>query len=242
MREIDLSRNLDRFNKAQLHSHRPPRSRKSGVMGHEILSAVFATFRYAIDATIAAVGLLVLAPMILMLVAVLLVLQGRPIFIAHRRIGRNGVMFPCLKFRTMVRNADEVLNRHLAANPHLRAEWNETRKLKDDPRVTPFGALLRKSSIDEIPQLFNVICGQMSLVGPRPIVTSEAELYGVHYADYIKVRPGLTGLWQVSGRSDISYSERVQLDVRYVTEQSVLGDLSIMVKTIPAVLRSRGSY
>ncbi len=143
MSEIDLSRNLDTFNKAQLHSRRAT-SRKSGGIGHEIRSSVFATFRYAIDATIAAVGLLVLAPMILMLVAVLLVLQGRPIFIAHRRIGRNGVMFPCLKFRTMVRNADDVLNRHLAANPPLRAEWNATRKLKDDPRVTPFGALLRK--------------------------------------------------------------------------------------------------
>ncbi|ARM16293.1 exopolysaccharide production protein ExoY (plasmid) [Rhizobium phaseoli Brasil 5] len=212
------------------------------MIGHEIRSAVLAISKYAIDATIAAVGLLVLAPMFLMLVAVLLVLQGRPIFIAHRRIGRHGVMFPCLKFRTMVRNADEVLSRHLAANPALRAEWNATHKLKDDPRVTPFGALLRKSSIDEIPQLFNVIRGQMSLVGPRPIVASEAELYGVHYADYIKVRPGLTGLWQVSGRSDTSYSERVQLDVRYVAEQSVLGDLSILVKTIPAVLRSRGSY
>ncbi|ANL31781.1 exopolysaccharide production protein ExoY (plasmid) [Rhizobium phaseoli] len=241
MRGIDLGRNFDRFNKAQLHSRRAT-SRKPGVIGHEIRSAVLAISKYAIDATIAAVGLLVLAPMFLMLVAVLLVLQGRPIFIAHRRIGRHGVMFPCLKFRTMVRNADEVLSRHLAANPALRAEWNATHKLKDDPRVTPFGALLRKSSIDEIPQLFNVIRGQMSLVGPRPIVASEAELYGVHYADYIKVRPGLTGLWQVSGRSDTSYSERVQLDVRYVAEQSVLGDLSILVKTIPAVLRSRGSY
>ncbi|MDM9625168.1 sugar transferase [Rhizobium sp. S152] len=241
MREIDLGRNFERFNKAPLHSRRAP-SRSSDVFGHEYRSAVMDGVKYAIDATIASIGLLLLAPMILMLVVVLLIVQGRPIFIAHRRIGRHGVMFPCLKFRSMVRNADEVLSRHLAANPSSRAEWNATRKLRDDPRITALGALLRKSSVDEIPQLFNVIRGQMSLVGPRPIVASEAELYGIYYADYMKVRPGVTGLWQVSGRSDTSYSERVQLDVRYVEEQSVFGDISIMLKTVPAVLRSRGSY
>ncbi|WP_025662511.1 sugar transferase [Rhizobium sp. IBUN] len=241
MREIDLGRNFDRFNNAALHSRRAT-SRKSDLFGHNNRSAILDGVKYAIDATIASIGLFVLAPMILMLVAILLIVQGRPIFIAHRRIGRYGVMFPCLKFRTMVKNADEVLRRHLAANPSLRAEWNATRKLRDDPRVTPLGAFLRKSSVDEIPQLFNVIRGQMSLVGPRPIVASEAELYGSYYADYIRVRPGVTGLWQVSGRSDTSYNERVQLDVRYVEEQSVLGDMSIMLKTIPAVLRSRGSY
>jgi exopolysaccharide production protein ExoY len=241
MREIDLGRNFDRFNKAPLHSRRAT-SRRSDIFGHENRSSVMDGMKYAIDTTIASIGLVVLAPMMLMLFAVLIILQARPIFIAHRRIGRHGVMFPCLKFRTMVKNADEVLSRHLAANPSLRAEWSATRKLRDDPRVTPLGALLRKSSVDEIPQLFNVIRGQMSLVGPRPIVASEAELYGIHYADYIRVRPGVTGLWQVSGRSDTSYKDRVQLDVRYVEEQSVLGDLSIMLKTIPAVLRSRGSY
>lgn len=211
-------------------------------MTDAVKNGASAACKYAIDASLAAVGLLVLSPMILMIIAILLVLQGRPIFIAHRRIGKNGVMFPCLKFRTMVRDADEVLARHFAANPHLEEEWNTTRKLRNDPRITPFGALLRKSSIDEIPQLLNVVQGRMSLVGPRPIVASEAELYGVHFADYIRVRPGLTGLWQVSGRSDTSYRERVQLDVRYVREKTIAGDLSIMMKTIPAVLRSRGSY
>ncbi|MDI7862983.1 sugar transferase [Rhizobiaceae bacterium n13] len=241
MREIDLGRSFDRFSKSHLHSGRVA-SRASDAFGRNIRSGITAFLKYAIDAVIAVLALLVLAPMLLMLVLVLLVVQGRPIFIAHRRIGRNGVMFPCLKFRTMVRNADEVLSRHLAASPTLRSEWNASRKLRDDPRVTPLGALLRKSSIDEIPQLFNVIRGQMSLVGPRPIVASEAELYGIYFAEYIRVRPGLTGLWQVSGRSDTSYNERVQLDVRYVAEQSVLGDLAIMLKTVPAVLRSRGSY
>ncbi|CDM62487.1 MULTISPECIES: sugar transferase [Rhizobium] len=237
MRDIDLGRGFDRFSKTRQHN-RGAGSRKTDA----VKNGASAVCKYAIDASFAAIGLLVLSPMIVMVIAILLVLQGRPIFIAHRRIGKNGVMFPCLKFRTMVRNADEVLAHHLASNPHFKEEWNTTRKLRNDPRITPFGALLRKSSIDEIPQLLNVVQGRMSLVGPRPIVASEAELYGVHFADYIRVRPGLTGLWQVSGRSDTSYRERVQLDVRYVREKTIGGDLAIMMKTIPAVLRSRGSY
>jgi exopolysaccharide production protein ExoY len=198
--------------------------------------------KYIFDKIAAAMALIFLAPLMLALMGALLVAQGRPIFIGHRRIGRNGVMFPCLKFRSMVTNGDEVLKKYLAAHPQHRMEWEATRKLRDDPRVTTFGAVLRKTSLDEIPQLWNVLKGQMSLVGPRPIVTSEAELYGEHFYDYIKVRPGLTGLWQVSGRSETSYSQRVQLDVRYVEEQSFGGDLAIMLKTIPAVLRTRGSY
>lgn len=241
MREIDLGREFDTFEKSRQRSRSVPVH--GFTQSKRDASAVVAGIgKYSLDAILALVGLVVLAPMILMLIAILMVLQGRPIFIAHRRIGKNGVMFHCLKFRTMVTNADEILTRHLAANPHHRAQWNATRKLKDDPRITPFGALLRKSSIDEIPQLLNVIQGTMSLVGPRPIVASEAELYGVHFADYIKVRPGLTGLWQVSGRSDTSYGERVLLDVRYVKERSIVGDLAILFKTVPAVLRSRGSY
>lgn len=198
--------------------------------------------KYAVDALIALVGLVILSPIMLIMIAMLMVIQGRPVFIAHRRIGRHGVMFPCFKFRTMVTDAEQVLVRYLAANPVERAEWNVTRKLRNDPRITPFGILLRKSSIDEIPQLFNVVLGHMSLVGPRPIVPSEVELYGPHFADYIQVRPGLTGLWQISGRTDTSYSRRVELDVRYVREQSTWGDIVIMMKTIPAVLRAHGSY
>ncbi|WP_337270775.1 sugar transferase [Oryzifoliimicrobium ureilyticus] len=241
MSEIDLGREFDRFNdKRRLSREVAPRSFGAG---DKSAAAVIGGFlRYLLDAILATAALVVLTPMILMLVGILLVIQGRPIFIAHRRIGKNGVMFPCLKFRTMVTNSDEVLAKYLAQNPHRLDEWNATRKLKDDPRITPFGALLRKSSLDEIPQLLNVIMGTMSLVGPRPIVPSEAELYGSHFIDYIRVRPGLTGLWQVSGRSDTTYRERVQLDVRYVSERSVFGDIAIMAKTVPAVLRSRGSY
>jgi exopolysaccharide production protein ExoY len=198
--------------------------------------------KYVLDLVLASTSLILLFPMILMVVAILFVVQGRPVFIAHKRIGKNGVMFQCFKFRSMVNDAQTVLAHHLASDPQLRAEWNATRKLQNDPRVTPLGQFMRKSSIDEIPQLLNIVCGQMSLVGPRPIVASEAELYGPNLGHYTEVRPGLTGLWQVSGRSDTSYVARVELDVRYVTERTTWGDIAIMFKTIPAVLHSRGSY
>ncbi len=238
MSGFNLSRDFDRLNEAQVHGEAKAPSRVGPSRRRGIAGGV----KYSLDVLLAVTGLIVLSPMILMVIAILLVLQGRPIFIAHPRIGRRGAVFPCLKFRTMVPNAAEVLTRYLAANPREKAEWNATRKLKKDPRITPFGAFLRRSSVDEIPQLFNVVRGQMSLVGPRPIVASEAELYGIHFSDYIRVRPGLTGLWQVSGRSDTSYSARVELDVQYVAEHTVWGDVIIMAKTIPAVLRSRGSY
>jgi exopolysaccharide production protein ExoY len=198
--------------------------------------------KYAIDAFVALVSLLVLSPLMLTVSAILLVTQGGPVMISHRRVGKGGVTFSCFKFRTMVTNGDEVLERHLNAHPEHRAEWEENRKLVEDPRVTIFGRSLRRNSIDELPQLFNVLRGEMSLVGPRPITQSETKLYGPHLVDYIAVRPGLTGLWQVSGRSEVSYQKRVEIDVRYVAERSLIGDLIIMAKTIPAVLSSRGSY
>lgn len=196
----------------------------------------------AVDIVLSLIALFVLAPLILTTALLLLIFQGRTIFIAHRRVGRGGVMFPCLKFRTMVKNNEALLEKYLVANPAERAEWLSTRKLRNDPRVTPFGIFLRKSSIDELPQLINVVLGHMSIVGPRPIVQSELEFYGPNYVDYIRVRPGLTGLWQVSGRSDTDFNKRVQLDAYYVANRSLVGDVVIMVKTIPAVLNARGSY
>jgi exopolysaccharide production protein ExoY len=196
----------------------------------------------AFDVATAALALIFLLPLFLMLVGVLLVAQGRPIFIRHSRIGRGGTSFPCLKFRSMVTNSDVVLREYLASNPAAREEWEETHKLKNDPRITALGRFLRKSSVDELPQLFNVIRGHMSLVGPRPIVRDEIVRYGAHIEDYLRVRPGLTGLWQVSGRSDVSYQHRVGLDVRYVREWSLRRDFVIIVRTIPALLRSSGSY
>lgn len=237
MREIDLRSEL-----APMGDLRARRQAGTSIRLATSRKSSSQAVKRCVDAALAGIALIVLLPMILMVAAILFVTQGRPILHSHRRIGRNGVVFSCLKFRTMVVNSEEALARHLDANPALRAEWNATRKLKDDPRITQFGKLLRKNSVDEIPQLLNVIRGEMSLVGPRPIVASEAELYGVYFIDYMRVRPGLTGLWQVSGRSDTSYETRIELDTRYVAEQSLWGDIVIMAKTVPAVLSSRGSY
>lgn len=241
MREIDLRGELDALDNLRMR-RRTDISVGLATSRNSNSRTASDSIKYCIDGILAGIGLFVLLPMILMVVAILLVTQGRPIFLAHRRVGKNGVLFSCLKFRTMVTNGEEVLAQHLDTHPAARAEWNATRKLRDDPRVTPFGKLLRKNSVDEVPQLLNVLRGEMSLVGPRPIVPSEAELYGAYFADYMKVRPGLTGLWQVSGRSDTSYNARVELDARYVAERSLWGDMAIMARTIPAVLSSRGSY
>ena len=194
------------------------------------------------DITGAALLLLTSLPLLILMILMLQIMQGRPILIGHHRVGRNGRRFRCLKFRSMVTDADTVLNRHLAQNADAQAEWTATRKLRTDPRVTPLGRVLRKSSVDELPQLLNVLRGEMSLVGPRPIVDAEVVHYGHHIHHYYRVRPGLTGRWQVSGRSDTSYSQRVELDVDYVQNRSLKQDVSILIRTLPAVLASRGSY
>jgi exopolysaccharide production protein ExoY len=194
------------------------------------------------DFSLAIVAIFFLLPLLALIVTILLATQGRPVLIRHRRIGRGGKSFPCFKFRTMVTDGDEVLRKHLSLIPEAREEWNATRKLKSDPRVTPVGAVLRKSSIDELPQLLNILRGEMSLVGPRPIVQDEAVHYGDDFEEYTRVRPGLTGLWQISGRNDVSYQARVRMDVNYVSQRTFTGDLVILAKTVPAVLRSRGCY
>lgn len=194
------------------------------------------------DVAVAALAIALLLPLFVFIALTLLALQGRPVLIGHERVGFRGRRFRCFKFRSMVTNANEVLARHLQDNPHARQEWNDTHKLRCDPRITPIGAVLRKSSVDELPQLFNIIRGDMSLVGPRPIVNDEVPKYGPHIRYYHQVRPGLTGLWQISGRSDTSYHERVTLDTQYVRCRTLGRDLAIILKTIPAVLQSRGSY
>ena len=185
---------------------------------------------------------LVFLPFLLLIALALLIAQGRPILVSHQRVGRNGIGFGCLKFRSMVRNADEILRTHLAEDAAARAEWAQSRKLKCDPRVTPLGRVLRKSSVDELPQLFNVLRGDMSLVGPRPIVEQEVPYYGAAINHYYRVRPGLTGHWQVSGRSDVSYPSRIQMDVDYVDRIRFGRDLLIMLKTVPVMVTWRGSY
>ena len=181
-------------------------------------------------------------PFLLLIVASLLLLQGRPILIGHRRVGRGGRSFRCLKFRSMVTDAEAVLQRHLADDVAARIEWAASHKLKRDPRITPLGRVLRRWSVDELPQLLNILRGDMSLVGPRPIVEGELSHYGTLIHHYYSVRPGLTGRWQISGRSDLSYGSRVLLDVEYVQSRTFGQDLVILLKTVPAVLVSTGSY
>jgi Undecaprenyl-phosphate galactose phosphotransferase WbaP len=166
---------------------------------------------------------------------------GAAIF-RHMRVGRYGRMFGCLKFRTMVPDADQVLREHLDADPSARAEWERVFKLKDDPRITPVGAFLRRTSLDELPQLWNVLKGDMSLVGPRPIIEEELERYGDQVGYYLESRPGVTGLWQISGRNDTGYEDRVALDSWYVRNWSLWYDLVILVKTVAVVLRGKGAY
>jgi lipopolysaccharide/colanic/teichoic acid biosynthesis glycosyltransferase len=149
----------------------------------------------------------------------------------HRRIGWGGREFSCLKFRTMQVDAERRLKEYLAANPNARREWLINHKLRNDPRITPFGGFLRRSSFDELPQLFNVLRGDMSLVGPRPIVQEEVAKYQEHFAKYASCRPGLTGLWQISGRNTTSYSERVAYDLEYLRNWSMLRDIWIMIAT-----------
>jgi exopolysaccharide production protein ExoY len=190
----------------------------------------------------AAAALLLLAsPLLLFVVIMIWRHDGAPIVFRHYRVGKSGRLFRCLKFRTMVRDSDRVLEQLLQSNPEARAEWQRDQKLSDDPRVTPIGRFLRRTSLDELPQLFNVVRGEMNLVGPRPITVPELGRYGVARWQYLSVRPGLTGLWQVSGRNDVSYEERVELDRRYVDERSLMVDLRILVRTFGVVFGGRGA-
>ncbi|UHC16687.1 sugar transferase [Methylobacterium currus] len=194
-----------------------------------------------LDICVALVAILLLMPLIGVLCMIIWMGDGGMPIYRHRRIGRNGRAFHCLKLRSMVIDGDQVLERHLADNPESRDEWNRTRKLTRDPRITRVGHFLRKSSLDELPQLWNVLVGEMSLVGPRPIVEAEIAHYGDRFAICFSMTPGITGLWQVSGRSDCKYSERVTFDVNYTNNWWLGRDMAILLKTVPAVLAQRGS-
>lgn len=168
--------------------------------------------------------------------------DGAPVLYAHYRVGKNGRLFRCMKFRSMLRNSEQVLAALLRDDPVARAEWERDHKLTTDPRITAIGRFLRKSSLDELPQLLNVLRGEMSLVGPRPITVAELTRYGRVRWHYLSVRPGLTGLWQVSGRNNTTYEERVALDQRYVEQRSLWLDACILVKTVRVVLLREGAY
>ena len=193
------------------------------------------------DVVVSSLLLTILAPLFLYLM-VRIRADGGPAFFAHTRVGVNGRPFACYKFRTMVRNAAEVLEALLAEDPRARREWHDTFKLKNDPRVTRIGAFLRRTSLDELPQLWNVLIGDMSLVGPRPIVEPELERYGDDAFYYLEARPGITGVWQVSGRSDTDYRFRVYLDSWYVKNWSLWYDIVILIKTIRVVITRAGAY
>lgn len=192
------------------------------------------------DTAVAALLLVLSAPVLLM-IAVAVRLDGGPALYSHMRVGAGGRKFGCLKFRSMVTNGDEVLAEHLRTDPDAAAEWQATRKLRRDPRVTAIGGFLRKSSLDELPQLFNVLRGDMSLVGPRPIVENELVHYAGNVDYYLSTRPGITGLWQVSGRSGTSYARRVELDSMYVSNWTMKSDFAILAKTVSVVLKRTGA-
>ena len=194
------------------------------------------------DLTLTIFGGLMISPFLLIIaLAVAIDNRGRVIF-AHKRVGAAGKKFPCYKFQTMVPDAEERLKKYLAENPAAKKEWEESFKLTNDPRVTKLGNILRRTSLDELPQLWNVIRGEMSLVGPRPIVQAEVPRYGKNIREYYMVLPGITGMWQVSGRSDTTYPERVAMDTWYVRNWSVWIDLMYLFKTVKAVFTGRGAY
>jgi len=184
----------------------------------------------------------VLVPFCFIMGCLVVLSSPGPVFYSHRRIRQNGAFFSMWKFRTMCVNSAEVLEDYLTRHPEARAEWNKTHKLRYDPRVTRVGLFLRRYSVDEIPQVWNVLTGKMSLVGPRPIVAAEVEKYRDSFSFYCRVKPGLTGLWQVSGRSMLSYDQRVALDREYVEHWTLLRDLKILLKTIPSVVNQDGAY
>ncbi|WP_082522069.1 sugar transferase [Ramlibacter sp. Leaf400] len=171
------------------------------------------------------------------------VTTGSPALYSHKRVGKAGREFGCLKFRSMVVDSDRRLQQLLESSPAARAEWTETFKLRNDPRITPFGRFIRRTSLDELPQFFNVIRGHMSLVGPRPVTRQELDLhYGPEARHYASVKPGITGLWQVSGRSELAYSQRVRHDVDYVQTRTIRLDLWILCRTVAVVLGRQGSH
>ncbi len=187
--------------------------------------------------------LVLFLPVFAIIALIVAVTSKGPVVYAHSRIGRGGKKFGCYKFRSMYFDADKRLHELLKNNPELKNEWEKNFKLKNDPRITPIGSFLRKTSLDEFPQFWNVLKGDLSVVGPRPVIQDEiVKYYGDKAAFVLSIRPGLTGLWQVSGRSNTSYDVRVSLDEEYINKQSLALDIKLVLKTIPAMLTSRGAY
>lgn len=207
-----------------------------------IASAGYRIVKPLLDLLIVFMTLPVALPLGLVLAVLVKLTSGGSALYRHRRIGQYHQPIEVWKFRTMYQDSDQVLEEYLDANPEARMEWAQAHKLKNDPRITPIGRLLRKTSLDEIPQLLNVLAGEMSIVGPRPIVDEERVKYGSYFRTYCYAVPGITGLWQVSGRNDVGYAERVQLDVRYVEKWSLWMEIKILLKTAYVIFHRKGAY
>lgn len=198
--------------------------------------------KYIFDMVLTIIGTICISPILICIAIWIYKDSPGPIIFKHMRVGKDGKIFPCYKFRSMCVDAKEKLEELLQNDPEARAEWERDFKLKHDPRITKSGAFLRRTSLDELPQIFNVLKGEMSLVGPRPIIKDEMERYGNRIDDYLMVKPGIAGIWQCSGRSDTTYQERVQMDSWYVRNWSVWLDIMILWKTIEAVVAKKGAY
>ncbi len=198
--------------------------------------------KYSFDFICTLIGTVIISPIFLLISIWIYFDSPGPVIFKHTRIGKNGKAFGCYKFRTMCMDADKKLAELLANDTAAKAEWERDFKLKDDPRVTKVGKFLRKTSLDELPQIFNVLKGEMSLVGPRPVVDKELEKYGEYLDDYLMVRPGITGMWQVNGRSDTTYEERVHMDSWYVRNWSIWIDIMLLWRTVKSVIKCEGAY
>jgi len=200
----------------------------------------------ALKRTVDIVGALaffvLLGPLYLLVAAAVLIGMGGPVHYGQTRLGHGGRPFRCYKFRSMVKGADQVLERHLAHDAAARIQWEQFQKLETDPRITPVGRVIRRLSLDELPQFYNVLKGDMSLVGPRPCMVRQRSLYGQSWPHYCHMRPGITGLWQVSGRSAVGYRERIGLQLQYVERWTLGRDLGILLRTVPAVLAQQGAH
>jgi len=217
------------------------------VRPRRILAMPSRLFRYrvvkrAMDIILVILSIPVLVPALFLVGLVVKLTSPGPAFFSHRRICRDGAFFSMWKFRTMCVNSSDVLEQYLSKNPRARAEWAKSHKLRCDPRITSVGLFLRRFSLDELPQVWNVLKGEMSLVGPRPIVAAEVEKYANSFEYYCRVKPGVTGLWQVSGRNELSYDQRVALDRRYVARWSLHFDLKILLCTFKSVVNRDGAY
>lgn len=213
----------------------PPR--RFALLGGSRADAAYTVLNQAL----AALLLLLFAPLMACIAWRIWREDGAPVLFAHYRVGQGGRLFRCLKFRTMRHRSEALLASLLAGDPQAREEWERDRKLRNDPRVSPIGRLLRRTSLDELPQLFNVLRGQMHLVGPRPVVPQEIARYGAHKCHYLSVKPGMTGLWQVSGRNNTSYAQRVQFDAHYVETRSPWADLAILARTAKVLVTREGA-